>query len=138
MSQDISIRPYFIRAVYQWCMDEGHTPYLLANWSEDNPSAVPKRLANDGRIVFNLSTHAVRHLVVNAEGVFFTARFLGKTVEVEIPLADVISIYAKEKPSGITFPPLPPGESKGEGEGKAAEEKKPRRRKMTAADIKII
>ena len=130
MPEDISIRPYFIRAVYQWCLDEGYTPYLLANWSDDNPSAVPKKLAKDGKIVFNLSTHAVRHLVIGAGGISFAARFLGKTVEVEIPLADVVSVYAKEKPSGITFPPAAKRE--------ASEESKPPRQKMTAADIKII
>ena len=130
MSEDISIRPYFVRAVYQWCLDEGYTPYLLVNWDDTNPSAVPKKLAKDGKIVFNLSTHAVRHLVINADGISFTARFLGKTVEVEIPLTDVVSIYAKEKPSGVTFPPV--------SKGDVPEESKSRRRKMTAADIKVI
>lgn len=131
MMDDISVRPYFVRAVYQWCVDEGYTPYLLAHWSEDNASPVPKRLINAGKIVFNISPHAVRHLMVNAEGVFFTARFLGKTAEVHVPLADVVSVYAQERQSGISFPPpatTPP------------EERKPAaaRRKMTRADIKII
>ena len=148
MMDDISVRPYFIRAVYQWCVDENHTPYLLANWSDGNTSAVPKRLINGGRIVFNISPHAVRHLVVNGEGVFFTARFIGKTVEVRVPLADVISVYAREKQSGITFPPLAAAASAAAEKSAtsaspapSAAEKPARekpRRKATRADIKII
>lgn len=130
MLDDISVRPYFIRAVYHWCVDKGHTPYLLVHWREETaPAAVPKRLARDEKIVFNISPTAARHLIIDDNDIFFTARFLGKTVEIKIPLTDVISIYAREKQSGISFPPVaaPPP---------AAADKSVHRRKR--ADIKMI
>ena len=136
MLEDASIRPYFIDAVYRWCVEKGYTPHLLANWREDNSSAVPKRLVSGGKIVFNISPEAVRHLVIESDGVYFTARFLGQTVEVNVPLTDVVSVYALEKQSGISFPPLSPAEAPSPQQ--TAPSGKSRRRKMTMADIKII
>lgn len=132
MLEHASIRPYFIRAVYQWCIDEGHTPYILVRWSEHNPSKVPPRLITDGKIVFNISPQAVRHLVVNADGIFFTARFFGQTTEVQVPLADVLSIYARENQSGISFPPLeqPPDKAADAAPAAAA----PKGRRVAKAD----
>ena len=129
MLDDLSLRPYFIRAVYHWCTDKGYTPYLLVHWREDAVSAaIPKRLVRDEKIVFNISPAAVRHFVIDDSALFFTARFLGKTVEIKIPLTDVISIYAREKQSGISFPP--PAEE-------VAKVEKPIQRRKPA-DIKMI
>lgn len=131
-ADDISLRPYFIRAVYQWCVDRGHTPHLAANWGEGSSPGVPARLVQEGKIVFNISPEAVRHLTVDADGVYFTARFFGKTVEVQVPMADVTAIYAREQMNGIAFPKRPAQE----GEGAAP--RAGRRGRKAAADIKVI
>ena len=105
MLEDIGARPYFIRAVYDWCVDKGNTPYVIANWRETQYPGVPVHLVSEQqRIVFNLSSEAVRNLIINEEGVFFTARFIGKTIEINIPLSDILTIYGMEVGKGISFP----------------------------------
>lgn len=106
MLSEPSARPYFIRAVYQWCVDRGHTPYILAHWRAENYPNIPRRLADNDSIVFNISSPAVRGLVISDDGVCFTGRFLGKIVEVRVPLADVAAVYAWEVKKGFSFPPL--------------------------------
>jgi stringent starvation protein B len=103
---DISCRRYFVNAVYQWCVDKGQTPHLVACWRPDKYPDVPADLAANNRIVFNLSPEATRNLKINDDGVFFTARFLGRTAQVDIALADVVAIYGKEAGKGISFPPV--------------------------------
>lgn len=105
MLDDITARPYFIRAAYQWCVDRGHTPYLLTRWRAEQYPDIPPKLADKEGIVFNISSPAVRSLVIDADGVFFTGRFWGKIVEVRAPLADVIAIYAREVQKGFSLPP---------------------------------
>lgn len=104
MLDDATTHPYFIRAVYQWCIDTRQTPYILAKWRLDENPRVPSNLVNDGKIVLDISPEAVRHFVVAENGVCFTARFLGKTVDINIPLTDIIAIYSQEQGKGISFP----------------------------------
>lgn len=121
MLDELSFRPHLIRAVYQWCSEKRYTPYILAR-VESEHSTIPPQHINDGRVVLNISSDAVRSLVINDDGVFFTARFLGKTVEVFVAMADVLAVYAREVEKGIFFPDLSGARSTviPEDQGKAA------------------
>lgn len=104
MLDDITARPYFLRAFYDWCVDTKRTPHILAHWQPAQNPKVPSYLSADGKIIFNLSPTAVRCLRIGKDGIFFTARFLGQTVEIALPLSDVAAIYAQETGKGLSFP----------------------------------
>ena len=104
MLDDITARPYFLRAFYDWCIDMKRTPYILAHWNLQKNPKVPPYLSVDGKIIFNISPLAVRYLRMEKSGIFFTARFLGQTVEVAVPLQEVMAIYAQETGKGLSFP----------------------------------
>lgn len=95
-------RPYFMRAVNEWILDQGLTPYLLvdANW----PGAeVPLAYIEDGRIVLNINPSAVRDLLLANEEVSFSARFSGQTHWIRAPIGAVLGIYARENGEGLFF-----------------------------------
>lgn len=95
-------RPYFLRAVNDWILDQGLTPYLLvdASW----PGAdVPLAYVEDGRIVLNINPSAVRDLLLANEEVSFSARFSGTTHWIRAPIGAVLGIYARENGEGLFF-----------------------------------
>ena len=106
-------RPYFIRALYEWIVDNNCTPYLLvdANFPK---VAVPLEFVDDGKIVLNLTPSAIRHLHIDNEYVQFSARFGGRSQEIYLPIGAILAIYAKENGKGMFFesgeiePPPPP------------------------------
>jgi len=98
-----SIRPYMLRALHEWILDNGMTPYLLV--ATDNPAVVvPKQFVKDGKIVLNIGPTAVRNLVLGNEGISFGARFGGVAMTVEIPIEAIREIYARESGHGMLFP----------------------------------
>lgn len=102
MIADAELKPYFVRAVYQWCADRGHTPFIAAR-APGRKSRMPADLAVDGRIVFNIGAVAVRDLVMDGEGVAFTARFAGESKTVYVAMCDVAAIFARETGRGLAF-----------------------------------
>ena len=97
-----SRRPYLIRAIYQWTMDCGHTPYLLV--AADQPGVtVPLAQVKDGRITLDIGPMAVRDLNLEHDPIFFSARFGGRSYEVVVPSGAVLAIYARENGEGILF-----------------------------------
>jgi len=110
-----STRPYLLRALYQWIVDNDMTPYLLVD-AEHKDVNVPSQYIEDGRIVMNISPSAVRELDLGNTGVLFSARFSGKPFAVSVPMAAVKAIYAQENGRGMVFsedepedtPPMPP------------------------------
>ncbi len=98
-----SNRPYLIRALYQWLLDNGLTPHLLVEAADPNV-VVPKQYVEDGRIVLNISTTAVRQLELGNELITFSARFGGSPMNVIVPTTAVLGIYAKENGHGMLFP----------------------------------
>ncbi|MTI15257.1 ClpXP protease specificity-enhancing factor [Sansalvadorimonas verongulae] len=97
-----SSRPYIIRALYDWIVDNECTPYLLVDalW----PGVfVPPGFAEDDQVVLNVSPMAVRELSLDNEAVSFTARFNGKAYDVYVPVAGVMAIYARENGQGMVF-----------------------------------
>ena len=104
-----SSRPYLVRALYEWIVDNDCTPHLLVN-AEYAGVQVPSGFASDGQIVLNVSPSAVRHLHMDNDAVSFEGRFGGVPQSLYIPSAAVLAIYARENGQGMVFdvePPLP-------------------------------
>ncbi len=99
-----SNKPYFIRAIYDWIVDNELTPYLLVN-ANDAAVDVPQAYANEGKIVLNISPNACRQLKLENDLISFVARFGGKTVDISAPPSAVFAIYAKENGRGMEFGP---------------------------------
>ena len=97
-----STRPYLIRAIYEWCTDNGFTPYLAVK--VDKTVQVPREYVNDGEIVLNVSYDATSGLQMGNEFIEFKARFGGKPREIMIPVDRVIAVYARESGQGMSFP----------------------------------
>lgn len=97
-----SRRPYLIRAIYQWTLDNGYTPYLLV--AADQPGVdVPRPFVKDGRIALDIGPMAVRDLNLESEPIFFSARFGGRAQDIIVPSGAVLAIYARENGEGIVF-----------------------------------
>jgi stringent starvation protein B len=98
-----SNRPYLIRALYEWLVDNGLTPYLLVDAQRDDVQ-VPAQYVEDGRIVLNTSPSAVRGLELGNELITFEARFSGSSFAITLPPAAVLGVYARENGKGMLFP----------------------------------
>ena len=98
---DISTKPYMLRAIHEWCMDSGFTPYIAV---QVTPSVkVPIQFVRDGQIVLNVSYEATNGLKMDNTAVQFRARFGGVPQDIYIPVANVIAIYASENGQGMAF-----------------------------------
>ena len=102
ISQSTSTRPYLVRALHEWCTDNGLTPYIAV--SVDDTVQVPREYVNNGEIVLNISFDATSSLQLGNEFVVFKARFGGVAREISVPVARVIAIYARENGQGMAFP----------------------------------
>lgn len=97
-----SSRPYLLRALYEWIVDNQCTPHLLVN--SDYPQVrVPPGFASDGQIVLNVSPSAVRYLEMDNQAVSFEGRFGGVEHRLYVPCAAVLAIYARENGQGMVF-----------------------------------
>lgn len=124
---DLSTRPYLIRAIHEWCVDSGLTPYLAVRVNEQ--TEVPVAFVKDGEIVLNVSASAVRNLEMGNDLITCTGRFGGMPFDLMVPVDAVIGIFAKENGQGLMFqsteplhPVTPPS---GPGIDKPAPNKKP-------------
>lgn len=97
-----SNKPYLIRAIYDWIVDNDFTPYLLVN-SEFAGVEVPQEHVNGGRIVLNISPKACRGLHLENDRIVFTTRFSGQATQIFLSPAAVLAIYAKENGRGMEF-----------------------------------
>ena len=104
-----SLKPYLIRAVYDWCADGDLTPYLLVN-AELGDVVVPRQSVQDGRIVLNLRPQAVHNLALGDNAIEFNARFGGSPMHVKVPVNAVLAIYARENGQGMVFDNTEEGE----------------------------
>jgi len=106
-----SSRPYIIRALYEWILDNNCTPHILVS-TEYAGVQIPSGFAQNGQITLNLSPSAVRHLHVDNEAISFEGRFAGVAYRLYIPVGAVLAIYAREDGQGMAFnleaPPTPP------------------------------
>lgn len=99
----VSTKPYLVRAIYEWCVDQGFTPYLAARVDEN--TRVPPGYAKDGQIVLNVASDATNQLSMDNELVSFQARFNGAVHHISIPMANVTAVYARENGHGMAFEP---------------------------------
>ena len=106
---EVSTKPYFIRAIYEWCSDCGFTPYLSVR--VDERTRVPTEYVKNGEIVLNVSLNATRNLTINNDLVQFSARFSGVSREVTIPVDRVQGIFARENGQGAFFTVESPAET---------------------------
>lgn len=97
-----SSRPYLVRALYDWIVDNGLTPYLLVDCGMEGVVA-PVEYAEDGKLVLNVAPRAVRDLHLGNDGVGFNARFGGVALDVWLPMASLLAIYARENGQGMLF-----------------------------------
>lgn len=118
-----SRRPYLIRAIYDWTLDNDLTPHLLV--AADEPGVVvPREYVQEGRIVLNIAPMAVTNFDPAREPLFFSARFGGRSFDLAVPTRAVLAVYARENGEGVAFgtpegpnPPDPstPGPDAGDG-----------------------
>ena len=101
--ESTSTRPYLIRALYEWCTDNGLTPYVVVR--VDDSVQVPREYVKDGEIVLNISFDATSALQLGNDYIEFKARFGGKPREILVPVGRVVAIYARENGQGMAFPP---------------------------------
>ena len=115
----VSTKPYLIRALYEWCVDQGFTPYIAA--AVDDSTRVPPGYANDGQIVLNVSPDAANQLQMDNDQISFQARFGGVAQSIRIPVANVVAIYARENGHGMAFE-VEADSEQGEAEAPGADE----------------
>lgn len=94
-------QPYFLRALYEWCVDSGYGPHISV--VVDSRCKVPLAYVRDGQIVLNIGPSAVRDLHIDNEWITFSARFSGVSQEVHVPVDAVLAIYARETGTGMAF-----------------------------------
>ena len=97
-----STRPYLIRALYEWCTDNGFTPYVAVR--VDSSVQVPREFVKDGEIVLNIGYDATSALQLGNDFIEFKARFGGQAREIIVPVGRVVAIYARENGQGMAFP----------------------------------
>ena len=99
-----STKPYLVRAIYEWILDNQMTPHLLVD-ARYPGTRVPVEFVEDGQIVLNIAPSAVKGLLMANDWVQFNARFGGTARDIEIPSEAVIGIFSRENHQGMVFPP---------------------------------
>jgi len=94
-------KPYLLRALYEWCVDNGYTPHLGVR--TDARTQVPTEHVRNGEITLNISPTAVHRLQMGNEVIEFSARFTGVARQISVPVANVYALYARETGHGMTF-----------------------------------
>ena len=95
-------KPYLIRGLYQWLLDNQVTPYILADTSSAQVM-IPRGIATDGKVVLNLSPSAIQNLEMTNEHISFSARFNGVAQDIYCPMGSILAIYARENGEGMMF-----------------------------------
>ena len=95
-------RPYLVRAIHEWILDNEMTPHLLVDMEGDGVD-VPVQQGQNGKIVLNISPEAVEGLMLGNDAIGFRARFGGISRDVYVPIDSVLAIYSKENGRGMVF-----------------------------------
>jgi stringent starvation protein B len=96
-----STKPYLLRAIWEWCCDNGFTPYIAVQI--DERARVPREFVRDGQIVLNIGPDATNKLQIGNEVIEFQARFGGVARELSVPVEQVSAIYSRENGAGMAF-----------------------------------
>ena len=124
-------KPYLLRALYEWCVDNGQTPHIVA-WVNEH-TRVPMQYVRENEIVLNIGPTASHNLNIDNEWVNFSARFNGVAHDIWIPVGHVVSIFARESGEGMGFevepyqPETPTQEQIPQSESKDTESAKPKK-----------
>jgi stringent starvation protein B len=114
---EIPTKPYLLRALYEWCVDNGYTPHLAVK--VDSRTQVPPEHSRNGEITLNVSPSAVHKLQMGNEVIEFSARFAGVARQISVPVENVYALYARETGHGMTFevePAKAPAQARAEHE----------------------
>jgi stringent starvation protein B len=117
---EIPTKPYLLRALFEWCVDNGYTPHVAVK--VDSRTQVPAEYVKNGEITLNISPTAVHKLQMGNELIEFSARFGGVARQISVPVSNVYALYARESGHGMTFDidgPKPSVQTKGESENSA-------------------
>jgi len=98
---EVSTKPYLLRAIYEWCTDNGYTPHIAV--VVDGATRVPMQFVKNGEIVLNVSFEATSGLKMGNDFISFSARFGGVSRDISVPIDNVIAIYARENGQGMAF-----------------------------------
>jgi stringent starvation protein B len=98
---EIPTKPYILRALFEWCVDNGYTPHVAVR--VDSRTQVPAEYVRNGEITLNISPSAVHKLQMGNELIEFSARFGGVARQLSVPVANVYALYARETGHGMTF-----------------------------------
>jgi stringent starvation protein B len=98
---EVPTKPYLLRALFEWCVDNGYTPHLAVR--VDSRTQVPNEYVKNGEITLNISPNAVHKLQLGNELVEFSARFGGVARQISVPVTNVYALYARETGHGMTF-----------------------------------
>jgi stringent starvation protein B len=109
------LKPYLVRALHEWILDNGYTPYILVDTTIDGVT-VPKDYISDNKIILNTHPDAIQNWYLENDALSFSARFSGKEENLFVPINAVLATYAKENGKGMMFdehfeddlPPDPP------------------------------
>lgn len=123
-----SSRPYMIRALYEWIIDNTCTPHILVDAHVEGVSVPQQHVNKDGQIILNIAPSALKDLFIGLEGISFSARFGGVPFNIFIPCGAVLGIYARENGQGMMFEPeinprSPSPEPKPTGSGEARQKR---------------
>ncbi|MDP3332555.1 MAG: ClpXP protease specificity-enhancing factor [Methylococcaceae bacterium] len=97
-----SLKPYLIRSIYEWIVDNDLTPHLLVD-AENTDAVLPQEFIEDGKIVLNIKPQAIQGLSLGNDFIEFNARFSGKPLHIVTPVTAVLAIYARENGKGMVF-----------------------------------
>lgn len=129
MTQPPSTRPYLIRAIHEWAIDNGFTPQILVAANHEYVSVPPEHV-KDNQIVLNIHPQSVKSLEIGNEYIMCSARFSGRPFALTVPIVSVLAIYAKENGQGIAFQeagnepepePVPPPSAQKSPDGKSSD-----------------
>ena len=98
---EIPTKPYLLRALFEWCVDNGYTPHIAVK--VDSRTQVPAEYVKNAEITLNISPAAVHKLQLGNELVEFSARFGGVARQISVPVSNVYALYARETGHGMTF-----------------------------------
>ena len=135
-----SAKPFLVRALYEWCVEQGYTPYLAVRVNAK--TKVPTSFVKNGEIVLNVGPLATHQLTMDNDRVLFNARFNGMSQEVAVPFSAVIGIFAKETGYGMGFQPAldaagSDGSDVASGERSQADFEPPSEKPTVAAKSKV-
>lgn len=129
-----STKPYLLRALWDWCFDQGFTPYIAVQ--VDARTKVPLEHVRDGQIVLNIAQDATSCLKIGNEWIEFQARFGGAARELSVPVGQVVAIYAKENGAGMAFEVDP--EPKAEPVEKAGSASSPPKSAKKGPSLRVV